>query len=94
MSTKKTRKTPKVPKQPKPEPTHLTVPVLINYQKRLYLIHDVISTVVAALNAENVEHEPDFANILRRHGMDDLFNIIEDLDQITHHYDIDRDDPP
>ena len=70
-----------------PEPTHLTNRQIVDLQVRLDLVHDVMSTVVAALEAENIDHEPDFARVLRAHGMDQIFNIIVELDQITHHFD-------
>jgi hypothetical protein len=80
-------------KQTAREKTYLTDREIMKYQQRLDLIHDVISTVVAALEAENTAHEPDFARMLRAYGMNQIYKVIEDLNEITHLYNIDKDKP-
>jgi hypothetical protein len=82
MARAKAKQTSKKP-TPK-EKTHLTTHQIVEYQIRLDLIHDVMATVVAALEGES--QGTDFANTLRRHGMDATFKIVEELDQINHHF--------
>lgn len=47
-----------------------------NFQGRLELVHDIIMTVVLALEGENAVHGPDIARVLKFFAANELWAII------------------